>query len=178
MFWTGLGFFRKKPVSSGTLEEIWKKPISSGFFHFLPEEMEEIGRNTENTKKKLDVQLSWPIGCLHFWSWAICMKWGQCLMKESTWLFQWFSPGGFGLTDLRRLVSQEQKYFADCHALCQASRAVLIKYSSFNNRGSLLFLTPLPWPYLLKKSRSLFCPVFSRWVKICLPPPLNHPVVK
>ena len=43
---TGLGFFWKKHISSEDSERMWKKTVSSSFFQILPEEMEEIGRNS------------------------------------------------------------------------------------------------------------------------------------
>ena len=41
---TGLGFFRKKPISSGTPGKKWKKPISSSF---VRTKLEETGQNWE-----------------------------------------------------------------------------------------------------------------------------------
>ena len=43
----GLGFFRKKPISSRTPGRNWKKLEESGFFHFIPE---ESGRNWNKVK--------------------------------------------------------------------------------------------------------------------------------
>ena len=39
---TGLGFFRKKPISSRTPGKKWKKPISSSF---VRTKLEETGQN-------------------------------------------------------------------------------------------------------------------------------------
>ena len=46
-FMAGLGFFRKKPISSRTPGRNWKKVEESGFFHFIPE---ESGRNWNKVK--------------------------------------------------------------------------------------------------------------------------------
>ena len=44
----GLGFFRKKPISSGTPGKKWKKPISSSF---VRTKLEETGQNYERGQK-------------------------------------------------------------------------------------------------------------------------------
>ena len=43
----GLGFFRKKPISSGTPGKKWKKPISSSF---VRTKLEETGQNWKKLK--------------------------------------------------------------------------------------------------------------------------------
>ena len=45
---SGLGFFRKKPISSGTPGKKWKKPISSSF---VRTKLEETGKNCERCQK-------------------------------------------------------------------------------------------------------------------------------
>ena len=46
----GLGFFRKKPISSGTPGKKWKKPISSSF---VRTKLEETGQNWKKTMKEV-----------------------------------------------------------------------------------------------------------------------------
>ena len=45
---TGLSFFRKKPISSGTPGKKWKKPISSSF---VRTKLEETGQNWKTMKE-------------------------------------------------------------------------------------------------------------------------------
>ena len=48
----GLGFFRKKPISSGTPGKKWKKPISSSF---VRTKLEETGQNWKKLWKRSEM---------------------------------------------------------------------------------------------------------------------------
>ena len=68
--WAGLGFFRKKPISSGTPGKKWKKPISSSF---VRTKLEETGKNCEGCQKCWKKWLSYLISYkrLYAFGWLV-----------------------------------------------------------------------------------------------------------
>ena len=83
---TGLGFFRKKPISSRTPGKKWKKPISSGF---VQTKLEETGQNCERCQKCWKNLWSYLISYKRLWlqmhlvNWYFLKTW--CRKKNNLW---------------------------------------------------------------------------------------------
>ena len=80
---SGLGFFRKKPISSGTPGKKWKKPISSSF---VRTKLEETGQNWKKLWKRSEMleklpylitykRLSWLWLQMHLVNWYCLKPW-------------------------------------------------------------------------------------------------------